>query len=135
MRGELSPPKAAPSNPVGGEVVAVRAPKPVSVSGRPGIPATEVGRAKFGWLSQLKNWPSTRSVNRSLSANFLVTYKSLQVKSGPRSVLRPRSPNWQSAGLSPPLQAPVLGSTEETKAFGLSHWRVPGWVIPGMGER
>jgi hypothetical protein len=48
MRGELSPPKPTPSKPVGGEVVAVSAPKPVCVPGRPGIPATEVGKAKFG---------------------------------------------------------------------------------------
>jgi hypothetical protein len=48
MRGELSPPKPTPSNPVGGEVVATRAPKPVYVPGCPGIPATAVGKAKFG---------------------------------------------------------------------------------------
>ena len=39
MRGELSPPSPTPSNPVGGEVVEVSAPKPVCVEGLPGIPA------------------------------------------------------------------------------------------------
>jgi len=29
-------------------------------------------------------------------------------------------------GSSPPKHCPVLGSTAETKAFGLSHWIVPG---------
>ena len=31
------------------------------------------------------------------------------------------------------MQAPVEGSTVETKALGFSHWRVPGWVTPGIG--
>ncbi len=33
MRGELSPPRPTPRRPVGGEVVYVRAPKPVWVAG------------------------------------------------------------------------------------------------------
>jgi len=47
-----------------------------------------------------------------------------------RKALRPSVPNWQFVELSPPAQAPVLGSTAETKAFGLSHWIVPGCVTP-----
>src|ERR1700677_1908337 len=39
MRGELSPPNPTPSNPVGGEIVLVKAPKPVCVAGLPGVPA------------------------------------------------------------------------------------------------
>ena len=39
MRGELSPPSPTPSKPVGGEVVDVKAPKPICVDGLPGIPA------------------------------------------------------------------------------------------------
>ena len=39
MRGELSPPSPTPSNPVGGEMVLVSAPKPVWVAGLPGVPA------------------------------------------------------------------------------------------------
>jgi hypothetical protein len=35
--------------------------------------------------------------------------------------------------VSPPVQAPVLGSTAETNASGFSHWIVPGCVTPGMG--
>src|ERR1700733_7501065 len=54
------------------------------------------------------------------------------MKSGPRSAFRPSVPNWQFAGLLPPTQAPVLGSTAETNANGLSHWTVPGCVIPAM---
>jgi hypothetical protein len=56
-----------------------------------------------------------------------------QAKSGPRSALRPRSPNWQFAGLSPLAQAPVDGSTADTKASGFSHGIVPGYVTPGIG--
>ena len=94
MRGELSPPYPTPSRPVGGEVVEVKAPKPVCVAGLPGIPAiTFDGRLKFGWLNRLKNWPSIRSFNRSFNVNHLVMYRSLQMKSGPRRALRPRSPN------------------------------------------
>ncbi len=49
MRGELSPPRPTPSRPVGGDVVEVRAPKPVCVAGFPGIPAkTMLGSAKLG---------------------------------------------------------------------------------------
>jgi len=56
IRGVLSPPKPTPSNPVGGDVLNVIAPKPVSVEGFPGIPAnTMLGSAKFGWLNTLKN--------------------------------------------------------------------------------
>src|ERR1035437_9347252 len=74
-----------------------------------------------------------RSLTRSDNWNHLVRYRSLQKKSGPRNALRPRLPNWQFFGLSPPAQAPVLGSTTETNASGLSHWMVPGWVTPGIG--
>ncbi len=41
--------------------------------------------------------------------------------------MRPRLPNWQLCGESPPMQAPVLGSTTETNAFGFSHWTVPAY--------
>src|ERR1035441_1321646 len=68
-----------------------------------------------------------RSLTRSDNWNHLVRYRSLQKKSGPRNAFRPRLPNWQFFGLSPPVQAPVLGSTTETNASGLSHWMVPGW--------
>src|ERR1035438_6661912 len=117
MRGELSPPRPTPKSPVGGDVVWLMAPKPVCVSGRPGIPATTEGSAKLGWLKTLKNCPSIRRDTCSVRATFLVRYRSLQVNHGPRSVLRPRSPNWQCAGVSPPAHAPVLGSTVDTNAF------------------
>src|SRR5260370_36865851 len=74
-----------------------------------------------------------RSLTLSVNCNHLVRYKSLQKKSGPRNAFRPRLPNWQLFVLSPPLQAPVLGSTIDTNASGLSHWIVPGCVTPGIG--
>ena len=49
------------------------------------------------------------------------------VKCGPRTVLRPASPNWQLADESPPVQAPVVGSTTETKASGIE-------PLPGSGD-
>ena len=76
-----------------------------------------------------------RSFTRSDNWNHLVRYRSLQKKSGPRNAFRPRLPNWQFFGLSPPAQAPVLGSTTETNASGLSHWIVAGlshardWIV------
>src|ERR1700689_1477204 len=106
MRGELSPPNPTPSRPVGGEVVDVKAPKPVCVEGLPGIPATTLdGKLKFGWLNRLKNWPSMRSFIRSFRVNHLVRYRSLHMKSGPRRALRPKLPNWQFCGVLPPTQA------------------------------
>jgi hypothetical protein len=55
------------SDPVGGAVVYVRAPKPVWVEGFPGMPANAtLGRPKLAWLNTLKNWPSIRSLTRSL---------------------------------------------------------------------
>src|ERR1022692_3628821 len=102
IRGELSPPNPTPSSPVGGDVVELIAPKPVCVAGCPGIPATTDGKAKLGWFNTLKNCPSMRNISPSRRRKRLVTYRSLQTKSGPRSLLRPRSPNWQCAGLSPP---------------------------------
>src|ERR1017187_5195782 len=73
IRGLLSPPKPTPSNPVGGEVVYVSAPKPVCVEGFPGIPASVMlGSPKFGWLNTLKNWASTLSFTRSLTGNDFV---------------------------------------------------------------
>src|SRR5579862_9516986 len=108
MRGELSPPNPTPSRPVGGDVVDVKAPKPVCVEGLPGIPAVTLdGRLKFGWLNRLKNWPSMRSFKRSRRVNHLVMYRSLQMKSGPRRALRPRLPNRQLSGVLPPVHAPV----------------------------
>src|ERR1700680_3102671 len=122
MRGVLSPPNPTPSRPVGGEVVEVSAPNPVCVVGFPGMPAsTMLGRPKFGWLNTLKNCTSNLSFNCSVKGNSLDRYKSLHVKLGPRSALRPRFPNWQFFGLLPAKHAPVLGSTAETKAAGLSH--------------
>src|ERR1700722_9141245 len=73
-----------------------------------------------------------RSFTCSDNWNHLVRYRSLQTKSGPRNAFRPRWPNWQLVGLLPPTQAPVLGSIVETKASGLSHWMVPGCVIPAI---
>ena len=35
--------------------------------------------------------------------------------------------------LSPPVQAPVVGSTADTNAAGFSHCTVPACVTPGMG--
>ena len=73
MRGELSPPKPTPSNPEGGEVVYVSAPKAVCVAGFPGMPAnTILGTPKFEWLNTLKNWLSNRSFTRSLRGNHFV---------------------------------------------------------------
>ena len=102
MRGELSPPSPTPRSPVGGDVVEVIEPKPVCVAAWPGMPATTDGSAKLGWFRTLKNCPSIRKVRRSFNRKCRVTYRSLQTKSGPRRLLRPRSPNWQCAGLSPP---------------------------------
>src|ERR1019366_5905687 len=117
MRGELSPPSPTPSNPVGGDVVLVSAPKPVCVERFPGIPAITLdGRLKFGWLKTLKHCASIRSFTCSLIWSHFVRYRSLQKKSGPLRALRPRSPNWHVCGLSPPMHAPVLGSIAETNA-------------------
>ena len=92
------------------------------MDGSPGIPARVlVGRAKLGWLKTLKNCASNRSFTCSVIGNHFVIYKSLQKKSGPRKALRPESPNWQFFSESPPLHAPVDGSTAETNAFGFSH--------------
>src|ERR1035441_9846070 len=49
-------------------------------------------------------------------------------------LLRPELPNWQLPGESPPAQAPVLGSTTEAKASGLSHCRLPVCVTPEIEE-
>src|SRR5580704_17289905 len=75
-----------------------------------------------------------RSFTCSDNWNHLLRYRSLQMKSGPRSAFRPRLPNWQLAALSPPAHAPVLGSTVDIKASGLSHWIVPGCVTPAMAR-
>src|ERR1700733_2878013 len=72
IRGELSPPSPTPSKPVGGEIVLVKAPKPVWVAGLPGGPARLLGKAKLGWLKRLKTCVSRRKVTRSVMGNFLV---------------------------------------------------------------
>jgi hypothetical protein len=73
MRGLLSPPRSTPGKPVGGDVVYVRAPKPVCVEGFPGMPArTMLGSPKVGWLKPLKSWASTLNFTRSVKDNRLV---------------------------------------------------------------
>jgi len=83
IRGLLSPPNPTPSGPVGGEVVYLRAPKPVCVEGLPGTPAsTGLGNPKLGWLKTLKNWASNRNFTRSDNGNHFVMSRSFQKKSG-----------------------------------------------------
>src|SRR5271156_6366167 len=130
MRGELSPPSPTPNSPVGGEIVLSNVPKRAGIK-TPGTPAsTELGSAKCGWLNALNICVSSRSETPSVTWKLLVRYKSDSVKCGPRTVFRPASPNWQFCGVSPPVQDPVVGSTTETKAAGLSHCLVPACVTP-----
>ena len=135
MRGELSPPSPTPSNPVGGDVVDVRAPKPVCVLGSPGTPAIAVGSAKFGAIEQIEHLQlraQFRAVGSSPPA-WSRRGRSTEELGPAHAFAAEIVPNWHVAGESPPTHAPVLGSTAETKAVGFSHWSAPGGVTPGIG--
>src|SRR3954470_18506376 len=81
MRPEAAAPTNAPYGLVGGETVERICPKlPLDTS--------EVGLAKFGWLSRLKAFAPTPNRSRSPSLNVFVTERSVSKYIGPRNWLR-----------------------------------------------
>ena len=62
-------------------------------------------------IEQIEKLPIDPQLRALAQAEPLGEVEIAPVKSGPRSALRPRLPNWQFCGLSPPAHAPVLGST------------------------
>ena len=114
----------------------VSAPKPVCVEGFPGMPAsTMLGSPKFGWLKTLKNWASHTAASHARSTETILSDRSHSRGNRDRAGHCGRGfQTGNAAGRRRRTHCPVLGSTAETKASGLSHWIVPGCVTPGWDD-
>ena len=76
-----------------------------------GLPncATRPGWPKFVWLKRSKNSARNSMIFSSLSRVFLTTEKSVLLKAGPMTALRPRLPKWKTL-------APLMGMAKAAPA-------------------